>query len=363
MTRIEVSLADRSYPILIEPGSLRRAADLLRVDRWSQVVVVTEANLTDHFDELRSGLGGAVSCLTLDARGEALKCAAELERVYRFLVDSGVDRQGCVLAFGGGVVGDLAGYAAATYLRGIDLVQVPTTLLAQVDSAIGGKTGINLAAGKNLVGAFHQPRAVLVEPCVLATLPQREVIAGLGEVIKYGLIADAELFATLEVGALYPLPTEDALVEILSACCRCKARVVAADERESPDAVVSRRILNFGHTLAHALESISGYGHYRHGEAVALGMAAAVEISRRLGHLPSEQAERVLALLGRLPLPEPPEGLDPLAVLAATRTDKKRLRGRVHWVLLTDIGQTLITPDVPDQIACESLAAALERLG
>ncbi len=363
MTRVEVELGARSYPILIECGGLARAGALLELERWSQVVIITEENLAGHLTSLQSGLGLACRTLVFEARGEALKCAAELERIYQFLVDAGVDRQGCVLAFGGGVVGDLAGFAAASYLRGIDVIQLPTTLLAQVDSAIGGKTGINLPAGKNLVGAFHQPRAVLVDPRVLSTLPEREVIAGLGEVIKYGMIADAKLFEQLASGPLHPLPDEGTLSRIIADCCAIKARVVAADETESPDATLSRRILNFGHTLAHALEAATGYRHYRHGEAVSLGIAGAVEISRRLGHLAQDSADACLALLDRLPLPAAPADLQPEAVLAGTKNDKKRIGGRVHWVLLRGIGQTLITPDVPAETVAESLLEVLARYG
>jgi len=271
--------------------------------------------------------------------GEEHKTLATLERLYGALLEAGIERRSPVVALGGGVIGDLSGFAAATLLRGVPIVQVPTTLLAQVDAAIGGKTGVNHRTGKNLIGAFHQPRAVLADVDVLRTLPRREYVAGLAEVVKYGVIGDAALFADLERGLDRLLQLDDELlVPVIAACCRQKAAVVAADEREESGA---RAVLNFGHTVGHAVESLTEYRRFLHGEAVAIGMVAAARVSQSLGLCAPTVVERIQALLGRAGLPtELPAELRGPQLAVTMRTDKKVAGGRVRFVAIEDIGRT-----------------------
>jgi 3-dehydroquinate synthase len=274
-----------------------------------------------------------------------------------------LERGSLIVALGGGVVGDMAGFAAATWLRGIAVVQVPTTLLAMVDASIGGKTGVNHPGGKNLIGAFHQPRLVLIDPSVLATLPVQEFRAGMAEVIKYGVIGDSELFAALEAAALKDpsgdggLASREALGEallqsLLERSAASKARVVAADEREGG----LRAILNYGHTLGHCVETLSGYGTYLHGEAVGLGMLAAGALSRHLGlwSAQDESRQRALIAAAGLPLSWPP--LDPEAVLACLQGDKKVRQGKVRFVLPVAIGQVVIRDDIDPELIRQVLA-------
>jgi 3-dehydroquinate synthase len=284
--------------------------------------------------------------------GEEHKNLAWLAFVYDKLIDAGIERSGAVIALGGGVVGDLAGFAAATYLRGIPCVQVPTTLLAQVDSAIGGKTGINHVAGKNLIGAFAQPRFVLADVETLRTLPRRELIAGLAEVVKYGIILDPGLFALIEnqLPAVQHLE-RDLIARIVRMCCTLKALVVGEDETESG----YRAVLNFGHTIAHGLESLTEYKQYLHGEAVAIGMVAAARISRRLGFCPDADYQRIRKLLERCGLPtEVPADLrgEPLAL--ALRTDKKARGGLINFVCLEAIGKTRF-----ERLTCDEIVKHL----
>jgi 3-dehydroquinate synthase len=271
--------------------------------------------------------------------GEEHKTLETLASLYDALLAGDMERRSPIVALGGGVVGDVAGFAAATLLRGVPIVQVPTTLLAQVDAAIGGKTGINHPAGKNLIGAFHQPRAVLADVDVLRTLPRREYVAGLAEVVKYGLIGDAELFDTVEreLPALLQVDGE-LLVRVVAACARQKAAVVAADEREESGA---RAVLNFGHTVGHGIEALTQYRRFLHGEAVAIGMLAACRVSQTLGLCPPALGARVQALLGRAGLPTALRGeLRGPQLAAAMRTDKKVAGGRVRFVAIEDIGRT-----------------------
>ena len=271
--------------------------------------------------------------------GEEHKTLATLERLYGALLEAGIERRSPVVALGGGVIGDLSGFAAATLLRGVPIVQVPTTLLAQVDAAIGGKTGVNHRTGKNLIGAFHQPRAVLADVDVLRTLPRREYVAGLAEVVKYGVIGDAALFADLERGLDRLLQLDDELlVPVIAACCRQKAAVVAADEREESGA---RAVLNFGHTVGHAVESLTEYRRFLHGEAVAIGMVAAARVSRRLGILDVACEGRIVALLERLGLPTAfPADFAREAVALAVEADKKASGRKIKFVCLETLGRT-----------------------
>jgi 3-dehydroquinate synthase len=288
--------------------------------------------------------------------GERYKGLPSVSRTYDALVRAGADRGTTVVAIGGGVLGDTAGFAAATFLRGLPLVHVPTTLLAQVDSAVGGKVGVNHPLGKNLIGAFHRPRAVLVDPEVLASLPRREFRAGLYEVVKYGVIASRPLFETVaaRLGEVFAR-TPGALVPVIAECCAIKARVVTADEREGD----LRRILNFGHTLGHAIEAVTKYRRFRHGEAVAFGMLGAAHLATRRGVLPAVDRTALAALVTAMgPLPAVAD-LDARDLLDAVRRDKKVVDGRLHVVLPSAIGAVHVVDDVTEA----ELSAALADIG
>jgi 3-dehydroquinate synthase len=264
------------------------------------------------------------------------------------------------VAFGGGIVNDLGGFLAAVFMRGVPVIQVPTTLLAQVDAAVGGKTGANLESGKNLVGAFHQPLAVLVDPDVLATLPKREFRAGLYEVLKCGVIASDSLFHQMALRADAVLDQERAVLDhLIAESVRIKAEVVTADEREGD----LRRILNFGHTLGHALEAETGYSHYLHGEAVGFGMHAAAHLSRISGLLSSEDTEKIIqAIRAYGPLPAPPASVTAEALVRRTYSDKKTVQGSVHWVLADRIGHVVVRSGIPDAQVAEAAGLALAEL-
>jgi 3-dehydroquinate synthase len=292
----------------------------------------------------RPDLQVMVSCI---AAGEAAKSLAGFGELMRELADFGATRDACVFALGGGVVGDLAGFAAACWMRGIDLVQVPTTLLAMVDSAVGGKTAVDLPQGKNLVGAFHPPRAVFVDTGTLRTLPARELRAGFAEVIKYGAIMDAPFLDWLDanVDALLASDTS-VLAEAIARSCAHKAAIVERDPHEHGE----RALLNFGHTFAHAIETEQGYGGCNHGEAVAIGMVLAARLAARLEMAPMEDAERLGALLARFELPVVvPAGLDPEALLARMRLDKKAQAGGLRFVLWDRAGAARVVSGVPDE--------------
>lgn len=306
-----------------------------------KVAVVSNATIAAlYLDAVNDALERAgfetVSVLLPD--GEEHKNLDSLAVIYDHLVRSRLERRSIVLALGGGVVGDLAGYAAATYLRGVPFVQVPTTLLAQVDSSVGGKTGVNHQHGKNLIGAFYQPRLVLIDVAVLSSLPRRELVAGLAEVIKYGIIEDAELFGTLEdkVDRLIGLD-RDLLIQVIAASCSIKARVVEQDEREDD----YRAVLNFGHTLGHALEAATAYGEFLHGEAVAIGMAKATAISLRQGFCDQQSMVRVRQLIERAGLPvEFPDSVTMQGLISGIEVDKKSAGGKIKFVMCAGIGKT-----------------------
>jgi 3-dehydroquinate synthase len=287
--------------------------------------------------------------------GEEYKTLATVAGLYDAAFTGGLERGDAVLALGGGVVGDIAGFLAATYMRGVPFVQVPTTLLAQVDSSVGGKVGVNHPGGKNLIGAFYQPRFVLIDPDTLATLPSREVRAGLAEVIKYGVISDAGFFSWLEANIDRLLNLEPAALEhAIAASCRIKAAVVSADETETG----LRAILNFGHTVGHALEAVTGYQRFVHGEAVAIGMVAAARLAVRLGYFEPPGAERITGLVLRAGLPaEVPAGVVPGALLEAMRRDKKVVANRLTFVLPEAIGRVRVVRGV----AAEEVLAVLKH--
>jgi 3-dehydroquinate synthase len=351
---IEVALSANPYPIVIAEGALvglgeRIAAQGFRTG--TRVLVVTNPVVHEHYgaaalDSLRQA-GFEASELVIEA-GEDQKTPATVARIHDAAFAQRLERGSLIVALGGGVVGDMAGFAAATWLRGIAVVQVPTTLLAMVDAAIGGKTGVNHPAGKNLIGAFHQPRLVLIDPATLATLPEREFRAGMAEVIKYGVIGDAELFAALEAAG--DISTMAAvgpglLQTLLERSAAAKARVVAADEREGG----LRAILNYGHTLGHVVETLCGYGTWLHGEAVAIGMVAAGEIALAMGlwSAGDQARQKALTRAAGLPLAWPP--LEPEAVLRCLLADKKVKEGRVRFVLPTRIGAVEIRDDVDSE--------------
>jgi len=337
---LKVELGKRSYPIIIGSGLLDEVGRLCREALPARTaLVVTDTNVGPLYAErVRDSLTRRDFETTLHTvpAGETSKSRERLFEIYDAALDARLDRRSLIVALGGGVVGDLAGFAAATFLRGIAYVQVPTTLLAMVDSSVGGKTGINLPQGKNLVGAFHQPRAVVADLHTLATLPTREYRAGLAEVVKYGVIRDADLFAELENHAAELLDRNDQLLEkIIRRCCAVKADVVASDERESG----LRAILNFGHTLGHALENLEGYGKLLHGEAVALGMVYAALLSEKITGLPHTDTIRLAALLRSLGLLEPIPPRPWPEIAARMNLDKKVARGRPHFVLAEKIGR------------------------
>ena len=350
---LRIDLGERSYPILIGSGLLAEAQCVSTHVVARDVLVVTNETVGPlYLGRLEASLQGKrVRSIALPD-GEQHKTLAVLGRVFDALVEARLNRDACIVALGGGVVGDMAGFAAACYQRGIDFVQAPTTLLAQVDSAVGGKTGVNHPGGKNLIGAFHQPRAVLSDLATLRTLPPRELRAGLAEVVKYGLIDDLTFLDWLErhVDALLALDVA-ALTHAVRRSCEIKARIVAADERE----LGQRALLNLGHTFGHAIETAAGYGEWLHGEAVAMGMLLAADLSQRLGWIGRADVERVRELLRRagLPVAAPPIGAS--RALGLMGMDKKVLAGRIRLVLLRRLGAGEVSGDCP----AEALQATL----
>lgn len=353
---LTVDLGARGYPIHIGPGLLDRVELYRPALGTGRVLVVTNETVAPlYLDRVLAGLADRDPASLVLPDGERRKTLDTVSRVYDELMAHRVGRDGTVVALGGGVVGDLAGFAAATWQRGIGFVQIPTTLLAQVDSSVGGKTGVNHPQGKNMIGAFHQPRLVLADTDVLETLPERELSAGLAEVIKYGLIRDAEFFAWLEsnIGALRARET-DALIHAVERSCRNKAAVVAADEREAG----VRALLNLGHTFGHAIEAALGYGDWLHGEAVGAGMCLAADLSVRLGWLDAADRDRATALIAAAGLPTGlPPGLSRERMLELMSHDKKVLAGRMRLVLLKAIGEAAVTDDFP----AEALDATLDN--
>jgi 3-dehydroquinate synthase len=346
MQRLDVELASPPagrYPILIGPGLLGDAREWAgRLPRGPLLAVTNEVVAPLYLPRLRAALGSRplAECVLPD--GERHKTLDTLARVFDALARARVNRDGAVLALGGGVVGDLAGYAAASWQRGVAYAQLPTTLLAQVDSSVGGKTAVNHAAGKNLIGAFHQPCVVVADTDALATLPDRELRAGLAEVVKYGLIRDPAFLAWLE-DAMPRLLARDpeALAHAIRRSCEVKAEIVGRDEREHGE----RALLNLGHTFGHAIETAEGYGEWLHGEAVAVGMVMAAETSARLGWLARADVERVRAVIASAGLPVRAPRIGVERALELMRMDKKVLGGRVRLVLLEAVGRAVVTGD------------------
>jgi 3-dehydroquinate synthase len=360
MRSIDVCLGDRSYPILVGEGLVDGCEALTRLATGRQVAIVTDDTVAPlYLARVRRGLGTAPAALidVVLPAGEEHKTWDSLNRIFDALLAARFDR-GCLLvALGGGVVGDMAGFAAAVYQRGVDFVQVPTTLLAQVDSSVGGKTAINHPAGKNMIGAFHQPRLVLADTGALRTLPPRELSAGLAEVIKHGAIADAAYLETIErnVGALRACDP-DAMAAAIARSCEIKADVVARDERESG----LRAILNFGHTFGHAIEAGAGYGVWLHGEAVGAGMVQAADLSCRLGLLEPAQVDRLAAVIARAGLPVRAPDWPLERWLELMSIDKKAEQGTPRFVLLDGMGRATLRR-APDALLGQTLAACARR--
>lgn len=352
--RIEVTSERGPYPVIVAPGlTADPAAALTTAGLAGPFLVVSAPGIWKlHGAPWRDVAGPRGPVLVAD--GETFKTLATVGRLYDAFQANALDRAATVIALGGGVLGDVVGFAAATYLRGVRVVQVPTTLLAQVDASIGGKTGVNLPTGKNLVGAFHSPSAVLCDPAVLDTLPRREFRAGLYEVIKYGVIAAPAILDVLRhrLDAVFDR-APDVVTPLIADCCRIKAEVVMADEREQGP----RRALNFGHTVGHALEAITDYGRFRHGEAVGYGMLAAAHLSTQRGLMTAGDAELLGAVIRALgPLP----GVSDLAVtdaLTALMRDKKVIGGTLHFVAAQGLGATAMLSDVTSRELSDALRA------
>ncbi len=345
MIELEVDLGPRTYPILIGAGLLQRPGILAPHLSGNQAMVVTNRTVAPlYLDALCSALGEVQADIVQLDDGERFKTLASYSQIVDALLDKRHSRTTTIVALGGGVVGDIAGFAAATYQRGVACIQVPTTLLAQVDSSVGGKTAVNHPLGKNMIGAFHQPACVLADTDTMATLPEREYRAGLAEVLKYGIIRDAAFFSWLEDNAAALLRRETgAVARAVQTSCATKAEVVAQDERESG----LRAILNFGHTFGHAIETLTGYEQLLHGEAVAIGMALAADCSARHGMLAERDAARVRAAIVALGLStEVPPGIEPAAMLDAMAVDKKAVDGRMRLVLARSIGDAVVVEDV-----------------
>lgn len=356
MRQVDVGLGDRSYTIRIGTGLLERVHDYVRdAGLKGRIALVTDSNVLPLYGhevrELLSDAGFDVLLCDIPA-GEASKNLDLTKELYEKLLRARLDRTSGVVALGGGVVGDLAGFVASTYMRGIALIQVPTTLLAQVDSSVGGKVGVNLPEAKNMVGSFYQPRAVIIDTNTLQTLPQREYRAGLAEVAKYGVISDANLFALLEARREAVLAQDrDMLEEIIEICCRIKADVVEQDERECG----IRIILNYGHTIGHAIEAVSEYEQFRHGEAIAIGMDGAARIAAKIGLTDEDFVNRQAGLLESVGLPLTWSDMPANDVLQAMKMDKKRTGGVLRFVLPCEAGRVTVREGVDEAVVIESL--------
>ena len=359
MQSISVPLQNRSYPIWIENGLLTKLPELLKPMNQKQKWVIFSQNeiislYGNNLSESLKSAGFQVEMVVLPD-GEKAKSLSALEGIFSQLMEMGCDRSTTFLALGGGVVGDAAGFIAATFMRGVDYIQIPTTLLAMVDSSIGGKTGVNLPAGKNLVGVIWQPKAVVTDPKLLESLPEREISSAMGEVIKYGAILDRDIFDLISrnLEDLLKLANPELLAKVIGRCAKLKADVVAEDEREGG----KRRILNFGHTIGHALETNFGFDTLRHGEAIAYGMLAAGKLSIKDGRMKNEDFELLEEIIGKLPLPILPE-FDPNDIIQIMQKDKKVRDRKIHFVLLKELGKAVIVDDV----AKRSIINAMEGL-
>lgn len=363
MPSIDVELGENSYSIIVDYHILNRVGELLKAKaKSSKVIVIADTFVSKHYGEIVSD---SLSDAGFDSRivdvppGDEQKSMEWFARLHDQLVDHRMDRVSTLITFGGGVVGDLGGFVAATYMRGIDYAQIPTTLLAQVDASVGGKTAINHAKGKNLIGAFYQPKFVLIDVALLQTLPRRDIRAGLIEVIKHGVIMDAPLFDQIEANLDAILNLERAiLIDVISRSCEDKAKIVANDERESG----VRETLNYGHTFGHALEALTGYNTYRHGEAVAIGMNCAAQLAINLGMMDSADGTRQRKLLKRAELPVhfPPQ-ISPEKLIEKMYLDKKTKRERLRLILPVRIGEVVLREDVQQSRVAEAISQCMQR--
>ena len=354
---LSVDLGERSYPIVIGAELIADSSLYHPHVQGSQVMIVSNETVAPlYLEQVKSALASYQVANVVLPDGEQYKTLSVLDRVFTALLEQRFDRRATLVALGGGVIGDMTGFAAACYQRGISFIQVPTTLLAQVDSSVGGKTGVNHPLGKNMVGAFYQPQCVIIDSATLKTLPDRQLKAGLAEVIKYGLIGDQEFFVWLEQNMPRLLAREHtALAYAIERSCMDKAVLVAADEREAGQ----RALLNLGHTFGHAIETGMGYGDWLHGEAVGAGMCMAASMSMRLGWLGEQQLERVKHLVAAAGLPVgPPPELSPERFMELMAVDKKVLDGRLRLVLIRDIGQAEICADFDPEALKQTLHAA-----
>lgn len=356
MQRLSIDLGERSYDILIGSGIRKRTGEFLNaVFKPSRVVIVTHPSINDLYGEevTKSFIEQGWATDTIEVpEGESSKNLGQAEKLYDRLLELNCDRKSVLVALGGGVIGDLVGFVAATYQRGIPFIQMPTTLLSQVDSSVGGKTAVNHPKGKNMIGAFYQPRLVVVDLETLRTLPQKEYRAGLAEIVKYGVIADARLFEFLETNYKKILNLDfECLSYIIETSCAIKARVVEKDERESH----YRMVLNFGHTFGHAIESLTNYSQFIHGEAVSIGMVRAAQLSHSMGKCSEEVPKNLKALLEKLGLPVDMPGLDATSVIGSLYHDKKTMDHKIRFILVNEIG--LI--EIADQVSEEEILKVL----
>lgn len=344
MKKLNVDLGDRSYPIFVSQGLLGDAQWVAPYVNGKQVMIVTNETIAPlYLDKVKAAFSDFQVDTVVLPDGEEFKTLDVLNKIYDALLEKRHNRTTTLVALGGGVIGDMTGYAAASYQRGVDFIQIPTTLLSQVDSSVGGKTGVNHKLGKNMIGAFHQPNCVVIDTESLNTLPDNELSAGLAEVIKYGLICDSEFLDWLEASMSKLMAREpEALAYAIERSCAAKARVVAEDEREGG----IRAILNLGHTFGHAIETDQGYGNWLHGEAVAAGTVMAADLSKRLGWIDDQDLQRTVALLESAKLPvTPPANMSGERFKELMAVDKKVLDGKLRLVLLKEMGQAIVTSD------------------
>lgn len=359
MRKVRVGLGEKSYDIIISTDSQELDNELEQFAANKgysrKVLLIDDSNTAPLYGERIQNILKKVGLdpveYTIPA-GESSKAFKQAEDIYTVAIEHGLDRKSAVFALGGGVVGDLAGFIAATYMRGIGFVQIPTSLLAQVDSSVGGKVAVNHPLGKNLIGAFYQPQAVFMDVNMLSTLPKREISTGLGEIVKYGIIYDKEFFEFLESHKNEAMNLEqETAVHMIARSCEIKAAVVSKDEKESG----LRAILNFGHTLAHSIEKNTGYTVYNHGEAVGIGMVGAAYISRELGRISMDEYNKAVKLIGEMGLPLKVEGCNADALYQAIFHDKKTINGHVNWVLMDEIGKVSVTSQVPENVVKEAI--------
>ena len=363
MKIVNVELGERSYPIYLQSGLLDQLAAFLNKHNLDQrIFVFTDENVKKIYgDKVCTQLSDAGLNAVLFAvpAGEQSKSLSRANELYTRLLEAGADRNSVIIALGGGVVGDLAGFVAATFMRGVPFVQAPTTVLSQVDSSVGGKVGVNHALGKNIIGAFHQPKFVLIDPATLNTLPEREVRAGFAEVVKYGFIHNRSFYEACaeNLDHLFQLKNSNLVEDSLLTSCQIKADVVSKDEKEAG----LRATLNFGHTIGHAIEAVTGYAKFLHGEAIVHGMIAALELSRQAGFLAKDAVEKATRLLGQFDAPPLPPEVNYDSLTAAMQKDKKRSSAGQLWVLLEEIGEATLTQNVDEKQVKSAINFMLAR--